>query len=225
MSKKVLYHGSPNIVDRPQYGKGRINNDYGLGFYCTEHIELAKEWACNEDIDGYANSYELDMTGLSLLDLSDGQYNILNWLAILLHNRRITLSTPVAKSGAEYLINNFLPEYQYYDVIKGYRADDSYHSFARAFVMNTISLKQLSYAMKLGALGEQYVLKSPKAFDSIKYTGYTAADSSSYYPRRKSRDEAARSAFFKELETRDTQGIFLLDIIREELKSDDLRLQ
>ncbi|MCC8140362.1 MAG: DUF3990 domain-containing protein, partial [Lachnospiraceae bacterium] len=56
----TLYHGSENIVRTPQYGKGSRNNDYGRGFYCTEEIELAKEWACSRDADGYANIYQLE---------------------------------------------------------------------------------------------------------------------------------------------------------------------
>ena len=30
-------------------------DDYGLGFYCTESIGLAKEWACRVPQDGFAN--------------------------------------------------------------------------------------------------------------------------------------------------------------------------
>ena len=59
MSKLILYHGSPEIIQSPVYGKGKINNDYGRGFYCTEHLELAKEWACTEGTDGYVNQYEV----------------------------------------------------------------------------------------------------------------------------------------------------------------------
>lgn len=44
--KLRLYHGSENIIEVPEYGKGMRNNDYGRGFYCTEDIELAREWAC-----------------------------------------------------------------------------------------------------------------------------------------------------------------------------------
>ena len=39
----TLYHGSEKIVERPMFGEGKIHNDYGRGFYCTEHLELAKE--------------------------------------------------------------------------------------------------------------------------------------------------------------------------------------
>ena len=42
----ILFHGSPVIVKEPSLEKGKPYNDYGRGFYCTEHVELAKEWAC-----------------------------------------------------------------------------------------------------------------------------------------------------------------------------------
>ena len=58
MSNLVLYHGSPDIIEKPASGKNKAYNDYGRGFYCTEHIELVKEWACTEGTDGYANKYE-----------------------------------------------------------------------------------------------------------------------------------------------------------------------
>lgn len=225
MSKLILYHGSPDIIEKPTFGKGKAYNDYGRGFYCTKHIELAKEWACTEDTNGYVNKYELDTTGLSVLNLSSEGYTILNWLAILMLHRKSRLSTPIARQGQEYLIQNFLPDFQSYDAIIGYRADDSYFSFSRAFVTNTISLKQLSSAMRLGKLGEQFVLKSPKAFEAIMFIDYTVADNTVYYAKRKVRDDEARAAYIKELETDDINGIFMRDIIREEIKANDPRLR
>ena len=225
MSKLVLYHGSPVIIEKPAFEKGKAYNDYDRGFYCTEHIELAKEWACAEGTDGYANKYELDTAGLSVLNLSSDDYTILNWLAILMLHRKGGLSAPIAKQGREYLIQNFLPDFQNYDAIIGYRADDSYFSFARAFVTNTISLKQLGSAMRLGKLGEQFVLKSTKAFEVIKFIDYTVADNTVYYAKRKARDDEARTAYMKELEMDDINGIFMRDIIREEIKADDSRLR
>lgn len=224
MSKLVLYHGSPDIVEMPVFGKGKVYNDYGRGFYCTEHIELAKEWACTEGTDGYANKYELDTAGLSILNLSSDDYTILNWLAILMLHRKGRLSAPTAKQGREYLIQNFLPNFQSYDAIIGYRADDSYFSFARAFVTNTISLKQLGSAMRLGKLGEQFVLKSPKAFESIRFIDYTVADNAIYYAKRKARDDKAKATYMQEFEKDDINGIFMRDIIREGIKTDDPRL-
>lgn len=225
MSKLILYHGSPDIIESPVYGKGKIYNDYGRGFYCTEHVELAKEWACTEGIDGYANQYEIETDDLNILDLSSDEYTILHWLAILMTYRKIRLSTPVMKRGASWIKEHFFVDIETYDAIVGYRADDSYFSFARAFVNNEISLGQLSYAMKLGKLGEQFVLKTPKAFEKIRFTACIPADNKVYYPRRKIRDEEARATYLAALEKDDMDGLYMRDIIREEIKKDDPRLR
>lgn len=225
MSKIVLYHGSSERIEKPFLDKGKIYNDYGQGFYCTEHLELAKEWSCTEGVDGFANKYELDTSGLNILDLSSEEYTILHWMALLIDNRRFRVSTPVMRRGIQWLTEHFLIDIGEYDLIIGYRADDSYFSFARAFLNNEISLGQLSYAMRLGKLGEQYVLKSEKAFNQLTFKSAELADNTIYYARRKNRDDEARNAFFTELENEDVNGIYMRDIIKEEIKSDDLHLR
>ena len=224
MSSLIIYHGSSEIIEQPLLGKGKEYNDYGRGFYCTESLELAKEWACTEGIDGFANKYELDMKELKACNLSSEEYSILNWLALLMTYRRIRLSTPIMKLGAEWLREHFLVDIESYDVIIGYRADDSYFSFARAFVNNEISLGQLSRAMRLGKLGEQVVLKSSKAFEQLKFITYETANNAIYYSRRKARDEAARLQYIKELDAEALDGIYIRDIIRGEVKLDDIRV-
>ena len=224
MKKLNIYHGSSIIIEKPLFGYGKKYNDYGQGFYLTENLEIAKEWACTESTSGYANHYEINTDGLKVLNLLLDEYTILNWLAILMDNRKVRLSTPIAKRGRDYLLNNFLPDYKGYDVIIGYRADDSYFSFARSFVSNEISLKQLAYVMKLGKLKEQFVLKSEKAFKAIKFIDYEVANKEIYYAKRKARDHEARKGFYRELENEDINGIFMRDIIREEMKNDDERL-
>ena len=123
MKKIRLYHGSENIIKIPQYHFGNPKNDYGYGFYCTESLDLANEWGCSEEKDGFANEYELDMAGLSVLNLSDSGYNILNWLAILLENRTFDLSNEVSVAAKDYILKNFHISYDQYDIIRGYRAD------------------------------------------------------------------------------------------------------
>lgn len=224
MGKIIVYHGSAKMIEVPEFGKGKIYNDYGRGFYCTKSLELAKEWACTEGVDGYANQYEIDTAELKILNLSSEEYNILHWLTLLLTYRRIRLSTPIMKRGAEWLKEHFLIDIEKYDVIIGYRADDSYFSFARAFVNNEISLEQLSRAMKLGKLGEQFVLKSEKAFKTIQFVSAQNADNSVYYTKRRTRDEEARATYFSERDNADIDGIFIRDLIRGEVNLDDLRL-
>ena len=213
MENVIVYHGSNHIVSKPEYGKGKTFNDFGLGFYLTYDLELAKEWAVSFNNDGYANIYELELKDLKILDLT--KYNILNWIAILIQNRVFSNKNEIVKLGKEYLIKNFSLAIEDYDIIVGYRADDSYFSYAENFLNNTISLRRLEEAMFYGNLGIQIVLKSEKAFEKIKYIGFELASSSYYYPIREKRNDDARKLFLNNkkglLSKNDT---YLSDIIR-----------
>ena len=225
MSRITLYHGSQKIISQPVFGAGKAYNDYGLGFYCTRNIELAKEWACPSPDDGFSNCYELETDGLRILDLQSPEFCTLHWLAILVTNRRFDLDTPIIRQGMFYLKNNFLPDISNFDAIKGYRADDSYFSFARAFLSNQISYSQLGNAMKLGKLGEQFVLKSQKAFDLLEFKGYEVSEGSKYYALRSRRMKNAMESYKKSLEDADISGLFIRDLILQEVKNDDPRLR
>lgn len=220
-----LYHGSEVIVERSEFGKGARHNDYGKGFYCTENPELAREWACAKQKNGYVNIYDLDMTGFSVLNLNDPQYNILNWLAILADNRTYWQNGSISEDAKDYIKTHFLLDISGYDVIIGYRADDSYFSFAQDFVAGVISLEKLSEAMRLGKLGEQIVLKSPKAFDQIEFVGCENVDSDIYYTRKMERERDARREYRKrKREKADIHELYIIDIMREEMTNGDARL-
>ena len=219
----IIYHGSRDIIEKPEFGKGNQKNDYGLGFYCTENVELAKEWACSDnETNGYANQYEIDISECKVLDLREEKYSILNWMALLLKFRTFDVNTPVSMQAKEYILENFYVDAEEYDVIIGYRADDSYFSFAKDFINNTISVEQLAEAMLLGELGTQIVLKSKKAFDAVKYISYELAECKEYYVKRVSRDKKARETYLSDYrKTLATDGLFVMDIIRKGLKNGD----
>ena len=227
MNTKILYHGSKEIIEKPTLRGGKESNDYGYGFYCTENIELANEWACPDNNDGYANKYELDMTGLNVLDLTKPEYNILNWMALLLQFRIPKGMTPNDEMAREYILKNFSIDLTKVDVIIGYRADDSYFSFARDFLKNTITIAQLSRAMELGKLGIQVVLHSEKAFEQLKYIESTIADNETYYTKRRARDLMAKEEYREatKLSSVTQDDLFIMDIIRQEVKNDDPRIQ
>lgn len=225
----ILYHGSQQIVELPVFGKGKKDNDYGRGFYCTESLALAKEWACPLAKDGYVNKYTFDSNGLSILYLNSEQYHILNWLALLLNNRKISLNQNklIGLQGREYLINNFMPDISGYDVIVGYRADDRYFAFAKDFVQNGISIRQLASALKLGKFGEQVVLISEKAFRQIYFDEYEISEGSIYYEQRMERESRANSAFnqMQKGNVFADDDLFMRDIILNGVKNDDPRLR
>jgi len=222
----VLFHGSPHIVDKPEYGKGRQGNDYGRGFYCTEDKLLAKEWAVDENRDGYVNQYELDLEGLKVIDLNSEEYCVLHWITVLLNNRRFDLDTPLSREAYRYLSDIFMPDLSGADVIRGYRADDSYFSFAQDFINGVISVSQLTGALKLGELGQQVVLKSREAFKRIKYIGSEGVLSREWFPLKRKRDDLARREYFNMNRTGYVRGdLYMIRIIDEEVKPGDARLQ
>ena len=221
-----IFHGSDHIIEKPILEQGKPYNDYGLGFYCTESIDMAKEWAVGESSNGFANCYTINCKALSILNLCNKEYSILHWLTILLENREFDTITPLAFQAKEYLLERFHTDYRKYDCIIGYRADDSYFSFAQDFLNGAISIRQLNRAMFLGKLGQQFVLISKKAFESIKFTGYEVAYNSDWYRRKVSRDKLARREYFDSTKNRfEKDDIYITQILREEIKPDDPRLR
>jgi hypothetical protein len=223
----IIYHGSHKIVEVPAYGVGNPENDYGLGFYCTEHIDLAKEWACDQLAGGFANKYSLDTKGLKILDLNSKNFCIVHWISVLLANRKVTLNSEIEEQAQAYILEHFPVDTDHYDIICGYRADDSYFSYARDFLSNTITVKRLTQVMKLGNLGNQIVLKSKLAFSHIKFLGYEEAPQKVHYPLRKKRDELARSAYLtnRSGDILSSDSLLMIDIMRGGIGPDDPRLQ
>ena len=227
MSKIELLHGSDHVIEKPDFRLGKTNNDYGRGFYCTRELPMAMEWACKQNTDGFVNKYSFEQDTLTILNLIEGEYNILHWMALLLKNRTFRLSNEIAIDARDYIIENFSIDLKDYDVVIGYRADDSYFSFAESFVQNGLSLRGLNQALRLGKLGEQTVLISEKAFSNLTFEGVELADKTIYYPKFIKRDSGAGETYKKEIRNSRSykDDVFVLDILREEMKNDDPRIQ
>lgn len=218
----TLFHGSEAIVSKPEIGLCRPYNDYGKGFYCTADQELGKEWACQKGRDGFVSCYELPLDGLVAIDLNGEGFTALHWLSVLFENRLVRLTTPVMERGGRWLQDHFSVDLDGADIVAGYRADDSYFGFARAFLSNSITLGQLTRALRLGNLGTQVMLKSPAAFDAVRFTGYVKADAATYFPRYSERDARARAEFAQMIRSSEDQddGLFFSSLMamgKEEL--------
>ena len=163
MGKITLYHGTPDKIVVPTYGKGEEKHDYGRGFYLTESIDLAKEWAvCRpNETNGYVHKFELDVDDLKILDFQEK--GVLAWLAELMKHRD-------AADSKRYrmLAKKFIAQYgvdtEQYDVIKGWRANASYFYIAKEFVRDNIDMDILEELLFLGGLGIQYCIKSELAY-------------------------------------------------------------
>ncbi len=219
----TLYHGSERVIEAPVFGAGRRNNDFGLGFYCTQSNELAKEWAVSSLRDGFSNRYALDVEFLRFLRLNSPDYTILNWVAVLVEHRLFSIKTPVAQRAKRYLLDNFGVNVNAYDVVTGYRADDSYFDYAESFLNNAISVSQLARAMRLGKLGEQVVVKSEYAFSLLRFEGFEVAPRATYHAARKVRNDEANRLYLDLLEEGD-DGLYIRDIMRGGIGNDDERI-
>ena len=222
-----LLHGTDHVIKKPDWEIAKPTNDYGKGFYCTLIPEMAKEWAAKRNTDGFVNEYRFNTDGLKILNLLDGNHTVLNWIALLLKNRVFTINDAIALDSKEYIVENFSIDTAEYDVVIGYRADDSYFSYAQSFVHNALPLRSLSKALLLGKLGEQTVLVSEKAFRQIEFAAAEPVDKTIYYPKFLARDTEARTTYNEEIKRSKTyrNDIFVMDIIREEIKNDDPRIQ
>lgn len=166
MKRIILYHGSQNKIVNPKYGLGENKHDYGKGFYLTESLDLAKEWAvCKpNEINGWVHKYELDITELRILDFQ--QHSIFAWLAELMKHRD-------ADDSRRYrvLSEKFIAKYGIntddYDVIKGWRANASYFYIAKEFVRDNVDIEILEELLSLGGLGIQYCIKSEFAYSKL----------------------------------------------------------
>lgn len=192
--ERIIYHGSEFIAEKPEHGKGNTHNDYGLGFYCCSNKELAKEWAAKRSGHGYINKYSLRDDRLKILDLTNPPYNnVLYWVALLMHNRELSADLrDNFPRELKYLEEKHLIDISRFDIVIGYRADDSYFRFPESFVRSEITLESLEKIIQAGDLGKQCVLISKRAFHLVRFLDYQEAFENSkedYYRRKNGVDK------------------------------------
>ena len=225
--ESILFHGSDKIIQNPTKAGGKVHNDFGQGFYCTPDIELAREWACSKEPSAFVNHYSFELdSNLNVCNLSGPEYHVLNWIAVLISNRLFDTPHAPTREIKEYILSEFLPDVSGADIIRGYRADDSYFSIAKSFLQGTLTVKWLDRALRLGNLGEQVFLQSQRAFEALVFVSSEPVEKSIYYPKRLRRDSDARRAFADiEGVGMGADGMFAIDILRNKIKNDDLRLR
>lgn len=193
MGKIILYHGTPNKIVTPVFGGGEEKHDYGKGFYLTENIELAKEWAvCRpQEANGWVHKYELDCNSLKIFDFQE--VSIMAWLAELMKHRDAAESKRYKMLAAKF-IDKYGIDTSNYDVIKGWRANASYFYIAKEFVRDNIDVEILEELLSLGGLGIQYCIKSELAYENLREIrdGLLSVAYSEFNQKYNQRDDNAR---------------------------------
>ena len=168
----LLYHGSNHIVNTPIYHGGKLNNDYGYGFYMTQYPERAEEWALLMDGASYCNIYECNVEGLNVVNLDE--YGPLAWVAEVLKNRGPGDRHIDSKNSYKVFCKKYCVDLSKADVIVGYRADDSYFQIIESFLDNYITIDEVVSFFYKAKLGRQIVFISKKSFDE-KYIKFSNA--------------------------------------------------
>ena len=166
MEKLILFHGTPDRIVVPTFGKGEEKHDYGQGFYLSESIDLAKEWAvCRPNEErGWVHKYELETDGLRILDFQEK--GVLPWLAELMKHRDAA-DSKLYRMLAKKFIEKYGIDTESYDVIRGWRANASYFYIAKEFVRDNIDMDILEELLSLGGLGIQYCIKTERAYSGL----------------------------------------------------------
>ena len=193
MDPLILFHGTADRVVVPTFGKGEAKHDYGQGFYLTESVDLAKEWAvCRpNDTNGYVHKYVLDTNGLEILDFQEK--GVLAWLAELMKHREAADSKRYRMLSKKF-IEKYGLDTAGYDVIKGWRGNASYFYIAKEFVRDNIDMDILEELLSLGGLGIQYCLKSRLAYSHLHEVedGLQVVSYAEFNEKYNQRDIAAR---------------------------------
>ena len=152
-----LYHGSTEIVVKPQIVEPNRALDFGRGFYTTSDINQARRW-----VKLRLNNY----------NLSVGYINIYEYK----YQNKLKLRT--FRSANESWIdfvhkNRVLIEYaQGYDVVRGPGAKDYVYLIFNLYESGIIDKSELIKRMKTYKLADQILFHTEISLDSLSFIGY-----------------------------------------------------
>ena len=160
-----VYHAGYAKIPVPDIKRGRVNADFGQGFYLSDNYDFASLWVREKNrADISVNSYELDESGLNILRFDRDE----KWFRYVFSNRR---SMP--------------DSYADFDIIIGPIANDT--------IYNTLGIMTSGYltddeAMKLLCIGpcyQQITLKTLKAAEHLKFLSSEVLGSADLEKNRK----------------------------------------
>ena len=214
-----LYHGSKAVIANPIVQGSKCDDDYGPSFYLTTDLNTAKSWACKENVLGIVNEYICDskvFRNFKILDLTNKDlYSVLNWVAILMHFRILDSSFKKNNIATLKWLEKYFIDVDQYDIVIGFRADDSWFRFPSRFVSNDLAFEDLEKVFLLGNLGIQYAFMSKRAIKSLKFN--SAIECERTYLGNHQRIVKEATKIFDEIlnSPRDPNKTYILDLMRK----------
>ena len=156
----ILYHGSTDLVDKPEIRKSDVYLDFGVGFYTTTSFEQAERWARikmrRKNVDsGYVVVYEFDIERAEK-ELTIKRFNKADeeWLSFVVNNRK----------------GNFIDNKT--DMHIGPVADDNIYQSIRLFETGAYDAEYTVRKLKTEVLHDQWTLHSDEI---LKYLNFIEA--------------------------------------------------
>lgn len=170
----ILYHTGFDIIKDPDLKRGRVNADFGQGFYLSDDENFSHRWARKRsNCTTYVNEYELDTTDLKIVRFTKNE----EWYDFIFKNRR-------GKNDIEADV----------DVIIGPIANDTIYAtmgiLSSGYLSKETSLKILQYGNEY----TQIVIRSQRAKQQLiwknavivndeelqKYSGYVEEETNKF---------------------------------------------
>ena len=151
-----IYHGSIEIVEKPEIREANRSLDYGSGFYTTTSYEQALSWVkrrANEKklSKGYINIYEFNEDSINNFKHLIFESATEEWLDFVMQNR---------------IHDSFEHDY---DIVYGPVANDKVYASFALFEGGFINKQALISELKTYKLVDQYLFHTEESLKTLKF--------------------------------------------------------
>lgn len=146
-SRLTIYHGSQDIISKPEIRTQKYNKDFYFGFYCTQIFEQAKRWATRFDGKGYVSEYEY----------------------VPNKNLNVKIFSEMSEEWLDFIVACRTGSSHEYDVVEGPMADDTIFNYVQNFVDGKISREAFWNLAKFKKPTHQISFHTDKALETLKF--------------------------------------------------------
>lgn len=152
----TLYHGSLEIVEKPQILQANRPLDFGTGFYTTTSLQQARRWV--------------------KLRMEQGQASV-GFINIYEYSPKRDLRTRLFRSANEAWVdfvhaNRTIQDYNHdYDIVTGPVANDNVYLSFNLYESGIITKRELIRRLKTYKLVDQLLFHTERSLDTLEYVG------------------------------------------------------
>ena len=152
----TLYHGSLEIVEKPQILQANRPLDFGTGFYTTTSLQQARRWV--------------------KLRMEQSQASV-GFINIYEYTPKRDLRTRLFRSANEAWVdfvhaNRTVQDYNHdYDIVTGPVANDNVYLSFNLYESGFISKRELIRRLKTYKLVDQLLFHTERSLDTLEYVG------------------------------------------------------